>query len=254
METYSGRFFRIQKSGSRTSAESTVPIILEYVTPRSIVDFGCGTTTWLSVFSEHGVTDVIGVDGDYVDRNQLEIPQERYVSWDLEQPFEVEREFDLAISLEVGEHLSPNGGFSLVEALTAAAPVVLFSAAIPHQGGTNHVNEQWPEYWISLFTDHGFVCVDAVRERIWKNINVSWWYSQNMFFFVSEKSLNKFALLKSVHDRQYGVLPLVHPRHYEQLFEATTIRGAIVSNLRTQFREKCPPPARRVLRQILKKS
>ncbi len=150
-----------------------------------MIDVGCGQGTWLSVFAEYGATDVNGIDGDYVDRDRLEIPADRFHGQDLSRPLAVERTFDLAVSLEVAEHLPEVACDGFVESLTRLAPVVLFSAAAPYQGGQNHVNEQWPEYWAERFARHGYLPVDCLRRRVWANPDVEWWYAQNALLFVA---------------------------------------------------------------------
>jgi hypothetical protein len=70
------------------------------------------------------------------------------------------------MSLEVAEHLSGKAGACLVHTLTQAAPLVMFSAAVPGQRGSHHINEQWPGYWRSLFTDEGFRLFNPIRPLI----------------------------------------------------------------------------------------
>ena len=60
------------------------------------------------------------------------------------------RRFDLALCLDVTEHLPRECADPLVTLLTSLAPVVAFSAAIPVQDSYNHVNCQWPAYWFRL--------------------------------------------------------------------------------------------------------
>ena len=108
-----------------------------------------------------------------------------FIERDLEQPLAVDRRFNLAICLEVGEHLPPERAPGFVADLTSLAPVVLFSAAVPGQGGTHHVNEQWSEYWVALFEAEGWVCRDAVRPWIRSNEDVAWWYRQNLYLAIS---------------------------------------------------------------------
>src|SRR5271165_3642324 len=90
----------------------------------------------------------------------------------------MERQFDLAISLEVAEHLDSKYASSFVAALLKSSPVVCFSAAIPFQDGVNHVNEQWPDYWARLFASHDYLAIDCIREKIWDNEKVELWYAQ----------------------------------------------------------------------------
>lgn len=146
MQLYNEGFFQYLQEGSKRSAEQIVPILLELIQPQSVIDVGCGTGTWLSVFCEHGIEDIWGVDGDYVQEEALEIPKDRFLSHDLTKPLALDRKFDLAISLEVAEHLPCDSAEAFVDSLTQLAPVILFSAAIPFQGGVGHVNEQWQEY------------------------------------------------------------------------------------------------------------
>src|SRR5205085_11975533 len=111
---------------------------------------------------------------------------DRFRAIDLREPFELPRTFDLAVSLEVAEHLPASSASAFVESLTRLAPAVLFSAAVPHQGGWNHLNEQWPQYWAEIFARHGFFPVDCLRERFWDRPNVRWWYAQNMVLYLAD--------------------------------------------------------------------
>src|SRR5262245_13996756 len=102
---YSPRFFTEHRSAAYRSAEAVVPLVIEALAPKSVVDVGCGVGTWLAAFRAIGVTDIVGVDGAYVDRSLLEIPHEHFVPSDLSQPLRLSRTFDLVVSLEVAEHL-----------------------------------------------------------------------------------------------------------------------------------------------------
>jgi SAM-dependent methyltransferase len=201
--------------GAMESAQAIVPLVIDLVQPRSVIDVGCGTATWLSVLHRHGVEDVLGVDGSYVDPAQLLIPAQDFIAHDLSDPIQLARRFDLALSLEVAEHLPAASAPTLVKSLVDLAPVVLFSAAIPGQGGIHHVNERWPDYWAALFAEHGFIPVDAVRPRIWTNLAVEPWYAQNMLLFVSRDALSRFPALKAEAERNDRILTLVHPRIFE---------------------------------------
>ena len=105
MSVYTDHFYLRQRDGSRRSAAAIIPLVLDLVPARSVVDVGCGVGTWLSVFIDRGVADVLGVDGGYVDRALLEIRPERFIAADLRKPLRSGRAFDLAVSLEVAEHL-----------------------------------------------------------------------------------------------------------------------------------------------------
>ncbi len=218
---YRPEYFSYLREGSRRSAGAIVPLVVEIMHPNSVIDFGCGTGTWLAVFQEYGVPDVLGIDGDYVERSSLEIHEERFLAWDLTSHLRLDRTFDLAISLEVGEHLPASSAEDFVASLTSAAPVVLFSAAIPFQKGQGHVNEQWPDYWADLFAMQNYVCIDLLRPILWNDEAVEWWYAQNILIYASQEILNRYPALQGEYRSHGGRHPLrlVHPRHYLEVIQ-----------------------------------
>lgn len=181
---YDPEFFAGQQSGSKRSAEAIVPILMDAINPRSVVDVGCGVGTWSGEFLSHGAS-VVALDGDYVPREDLRIPPHMFSAIDLNAlpPASEIGEFDLALCLEVAEHLRPESAEQLIRFLTDAAQCVLFSAAIPGQRGRGHINEQWQSYWVNLFEQRGYHCNDIVRPKVWNLPNVQPWYAQNVFLF-----------------------------------------------------------------------
>jgi cyclopropane fatty-acyl-phospholipid synthase-like methyltransferase len=170
------------------AARAVVPFVIKVVSPNSILDVGCGTGTWLKVFEENGVSDYLGVDGDYVEKNLLKIPLSRFVSHDLTKELSLQKKFDLVVSLEVAEHLPEKSADLFVKTLVDHGLTILFSAAIPGQSGQNHLNEQWPTYWADKFAKHGYYFHDIIRPEIWGDENVDWWYKQNTFLVNKEFS------------------------------------------------------------------
>jgi len=211
-EFYTREFYKTYKDDSLESAREVVPIVLKFIQPKSVIDIGCGIGTWLSVFQENGIKEVLGVDGDYVDRNMLLIPEDRFLRFDLTRSFCIDDHFDLVVSLEVAEHIPHINAEIFINSLTRLGPVVLFSAAIPFQGGTNHVNEQWPEYWIEHFQKEGYVVIDCIRKNIWGNSNVNYYYAQNMFLFVKQEYLENYPILKKEYQiNTVSYYSMVHP-------------------------------------------
>jgi SAM-dependent methyltransferase len=212
---YTEDFYNTQKEGSRKSARIIVPMVLELVHPKSVLDVGCGVGTWLSVFNENHVEDFRGIDGEWVELKSLQIPKDRFSSYDLKRPFSLGRKFDLVISLEVAEHLPKEAAERFVDSLAKHGSVILFSAAIPFQGGTDHINEQWPEYWIGLFNKRDYIVLDPIRRRIWENEDVEFWYAQNILMFVKKDKIDDFPDLKRELEKPHtDPLPLVHPRQH----------------------------------------
>jgi len=172
------------------AAQEIVPRIIELFNPKSVVDVGCGIGTWLSVFKEKGIEDILGIDGDFVNQNRLTISVENFLPSDLEKKFQINRKFDLALSLEVAEHLRPESADTYIESLTSLSDIIIFSAAIPGQGGQNHLNEQWPDYWEKKFRSRGFISYDNFRTEFWENQKIEWWYRQNILLYAKVDNLN----------------------------------------------------------------
>jgi len=214
---YDDQFYSDQVRGSRRSAQQVVGLVLSLIEPRSVVDVGCGLGAWLSVFGENGVNELTGLDGDYVDANKLLIPRERFFPSDLTRRISHRSRYDLVVSLEVAEHLPASRATSFVQDLVALGPVILFSAAIPGQGGVHHVNEQWPEYWRDLFARHDYVPIDCLRRRLWTNERVQVCYRQNMMFYVSRAHLANVPRLAHEQERNdLTPFSMVHPHLFRE--------------------------------------
>ena len=214
LDLYDPEFFEALRDGSRQSAKVIVPLILQWIQPASVVDVGCGDGTWLSVFQAEGIDNILGLDGDYVQPATLQIPHNCFVPTDLSQPLQLKRRFDLAISLEVAEHLPEESADRFVESLVQLSDVILFSAAIPHQGGTHHINEQWPDYWIQRFQAHRYLVLDVLRDRLWEDPAVQPWYAQNSFVFIKGDRLSDYPALQAIALAQPKAI--VHPSIYLQ--------------------------------------
>ena len=212
---YNKSFFKRLTDSSRMSAENIVPIVIDIFKPTSVVDIGCGTGPWLSVFEKHGCK-IFGIDGDYVKKDMLCISPDCFISGDLLKKIPIQEKFDLLISFEVAEHLLESRADSFVKELTELAPVVLFSAAIPFQGGKSHVNEQWQDYWAKLFKVHGYSAFDVMRPKIWSNENVASYYRSNMLVYCSESFVEHHPELLQYQNnvKKEVSFNIVHPELY----------------------------------------
>jgi SAM-dependent methyltransferase len=180
------------------AAKIILPVVFEYLNPNSILDLGCGIGTWLNVAKGLGIKDIHGVDGEYVDKNLLTkyISASEFTSADLTKSLSLDRGFDLCFCLEVAEHLPKESAKSIVETLVNHSDVILFSAAIPGQGGQNHLNEQYPTYWAKLFSEYDFAFYDLIRPLIWENEKIEFWYKQNIFIVAKKGVLDLPATLE----------------------------------------------------------
>jgi SAM-dependent methyltransferase len=158
-------------------------VVNKLLQPTSVLDVGCGVGTWLAEWGSVGVSDVLGIDGSYIDRAALHMSPDQFTPVDLQQPFSLGRTFDLVQTLEVAEHIDEACADTFVESLARHSETVLFSAAIPGQGGTHHVNEQWPSYWAEKFAKAGYTAYDIIRPQIWMDPQIKVWYRQNILLF-----------------------------------------------------------------------
>ncbi len=239
---YTKEFYEYKKGWTHRSADAVSSTLLELIKPQSVVDVGCGTGTWLAAFKNHGVNDLLGIDGDYVETPMLEIPHEQFMPFDLSTPLQLERTFDLAISLEVAEHLDECCANAFVTTLTELAPIVLFSAAITHQGGVNHVNEQWQDYWQQKFEAKGYVAIDHIKKAAWNNINVAAHYPQNILLYVSQEQLQSSPKLEQAADQtNSAMIKVVHPLRYLRMVEKNTHLEQTTRNLKEQIQHMQDP-------------
>jgi SAM-dependent methyltransferase len=186
---YNQDFFDYVNEGAIRSARRVLPILAK-LNIASVLDVGCGQGAWLSVWRELGVENVLGIDGEYVDRDRLYIGRDRFVTHDLHSEFELKTRFDLVQCLEVAEHLPAASAETLVGSLTRHADMVLFSAAAKGQGGENHINEQSYEYWRRFFAEDGFVPLDCLRRPLLEDELIEPWYRYNMFLYVRNSELS----------------------------------------------------------------
>jgi SAM-dependent methyltransferase len=224
------------------SAEIIVRMLVDLLRPSSVIDIGCGVGRWLVEFEKMGVVDILGVDGHYIDNGSLMIASEKFLPADLREPFTLGRTFDLVVSLEVAEHLPEDSARTFVESLTRLGDAIVFSAAVPAQGGVSHVNEQWPSYWSCLFREQGFDPLDCIRPRIWSEAGVEWWYAQNVLLYMRQgsKILPRLARMPVFPTDKGNPISLVHPALYSsriQFYEADIAR-IIAQKLRRLLPER----------------
>ena len=173
-DIYTPAFFAEHHQTTALSASAVVPIVMEQLSPKSVLDLGCGGREWLDVFQHHGAI-TFGVD--------IAAP-EAQLRHDLTTPLDLGRTFDLVISLETAEHLPEEAADTYVENIVVhAADAVLFSGAVPGQEGLNHINCQPHEYWHEKFESHGFQTTDTIRPLIPLTSYVSQWYRENIFLY-----------------------------------------------------------------------
>jgi hypothetical protein len=209
---YDSHFFVSRQADVLRSATRIVELLLGSMSITSVVDIGCANGVWLSVFEKMGVPDSIGVDGPWVRSEDLLIPDSRFRRCNLSKDFPAfERTFDLAVSIEVAEHLPADRADSFVAGIAQLSDRVLFSAAIPDQGGTGHINEQWQAFWARKFLDLGYEAYDIIRPEVWRDPDVNIIHAQNVILYSKLGPDFVGAERTPVPVDRYHYLDVVHP-------------------------------------------
>jgi hypothetical protein len=210
---YDQAFYAAQMYRSKEGAD----LILDYLfgiigVPDSIIDFGCGAGGWLKAAQELGVEKVHGIEGEWISEVDTLVPQENIFKIDLAKELihgnlQFGR-YGLAISLEVAEHLPITAAKPLVQAMIDSSDIILFGAAIPGQGGVNHINEQYQSYWQELFIERGFLSFDIVRPHFWTCDRISEDKRQNPILFVQNN--HELCAVLSAFNPKNTMIDVVH--------------------------------------------
>jgi SAM-dependent methyltransferase len=204
---YGEQFQTSMRGGASRSAQVIAPLLYRAFKPRKVIDVGCGSGEWLAAFLDTGVEEILGVDGAYVPMSSLAIPPDRFHCADLREALTIGAQFDLVVCLEVAEHLPPERSEGLIADLISLGPVIAFSAAVPGQGGVDHINLRWQSDWARMFAAQGYRWVDVVRPHVWERRDVEYWYSQNLLVYTEDSRATKAVTRLP--------LDVVHPRCLE---------------------------------------
>ena len=165
-----------------------------------IIDFGCGVGGWLSAAKDMGAKSILGIEGEYIRQAHTVIPQEFIETHDLTTyNFDWKKKFDVALTIEVAEHLPETSADRFCRTLVDASDFIVFSAARVGQTGIGHINEQPLGYWVSKFWSLGYVPLEVFRPYLAHDKNVYPWLRMNLIMlsnyamFLRTPSLHKFA-------------------------------------------------------------
>ncbi|MBC8444459.1 class I SAM-dependent methyltransferase [Candidatus Woesearchaeota archaeon] len=213
---YNEEFYDEMSDSSYNSAKIYLGHLWKYMQPVSVLDVGCGRGAWLKACHEYGSRELLGFDGEWNSQSMMIDKDIKYKSIDLNRVFNVEKRVDLAMSLEVAEHLNPTLSNQFVNCLTESSDAILFSAAYCKQGGTEHINENKHSYWAKIFSNYNYVPFDLFRPTFWGDTRVGFWYRQNTFLYVKNDSdiFNKLQGFKIKEIDQTDFMNCVHPDLY----------------------------------------
>ncbi|MFA7256321.1 MAG: class I SAM-dependent methyltransferase [Kiritimatiellales bacterium] len=187
-DIYSPKYYQTMvEPYARKSVPQMARSIVETFHPASVVDVGCGSGALLVALRKLGVRRLLGLDAAEAG---LDIARARGLDT---RKFDIVSDqllysacYDVAVSMETAEHLPAAAAEHYVELLCSFAPIVIFTAAHPGQGGIGHLNEQPPEYWKDHFNTHGFQCLEktvADWQPLWHSAGVADFYTKNLMIF-----------------------------------------------------------------------
>lgn len=119
--------------------------------PNSVVDIGCGSGIFLWDFMSDG-KEVLGID---FEENARKMLGEDFIQGDLSESITFQKKYDLALSIEVVEHIDKQFEKTVIENIAKSSDLFLFSGAKPGQVGENHINCGTKAHWLNLFSHHG---------------------------------------------------------------------------------------------------
>lgn len=188
-DVYTKRFFAHRGDHSWRAPIVCSTIVETIPNVKRIIDCGCGDGDLVNEFLNMGL-DAYGIEGTFNCEEVLKMPLQKLIVADLRLPLHSRiGEYDVALSLEVAEHIEEEFADTYVSNLCRLSDRVLISAAPPGQGGHGHVNCQPAIYWVAKFFDQRFQFNSVMTETL-KNALKPWAskpgikaYHQNLLYF-----------------------------------------------------------------------
>ena len=199
--------------GERLTAEQLETLAKNAVTrsrPRPlfrIIDVGCGPGLYVralaKAFGDAG--NMLGLDPDPALHPEFE---GRYTIDQVGIFEHYSTGYDLALCLEVAEHVHADDAERFIQKLCTLAPLVIFSAAAPGQGGDGHIHCQPKGYWLELFSRFGFAPDATKTAQLVQFMGAGYhmgWLTQNVM------------VLTSYGYRNFGTIAAEEARQAERL-------------------------------------
>lgn len=176
----------------RTDRQHTYKSIVDccmnlFPATRSVIDFGCGSAWMLYYFMRDYSCEIKGIEPNELAKVYMSAEVRDFIDiQDLRDPLRLWKKFDLALCLEVVEHIIDSYSDTVISNITKGAPILVFSAASPGQGGSEHVNERFFEYWMEklLLANFEFCPVlTLAAKNFLKEARIKSWYANNISIF-----------------------------------------------------------------------
>jgi hypothetical protein len=240
LKSYSEKFYYSVGKRSENSADEILDVLLIHLGKSQIgkvTDLGCGAGAWTEKLLTKTNSQISCLDlreSIKLCQSKFTYPSSNRLSY-YAVDFEVDEipliDSDLVLNLEVLEHLSLETGRKLISWMSSNSRYVLFSAAIPGQGGTGHINEKPHNFWLKEFQKLGFIACDIIRPLIQHSDKSARYYQLNTFLLVNVR----LVLVDEERDKwQNLALDLRHPvKDYRSKKEKLQYR--IISVLSPRF-------------------
>lgn len=223
--------------GRKVNARKVLKTVFRILgVPPSFLDIGGGAGSWCTAAKGLGVQHVRLVDACPPNQVIPELTQEEQIQANLEDGIPYLGKFDLVICIEVIKHLSESAASSLLKQMTSCTNFILFSAAIPGQGGIGHINERLHDYWHEKFSELEFEKYDVIRPMLISRPDISSIHRQNLFIYARKGCDHMLADLPSICED----MELIRTEHlislyHEKPIDLRTALRAILPAIRTSI-------------------
>ena len=147
---------------------------------KNFLDLGCGTAFYARELVK------IGLIGDAYDGNPFtkELSDNFAGIIDLSKSFNLDRQYDCVISLEVGEHIPVEYEQVFIENIIKhSKKFIILSWAIPGQPGTGHVNCRDNDYIIRILNKNNYKYMFDETQIFRKNISKYNFFKNTIMIF-----------------------------------------------------------------------
>lgn len=180
--TYDADFYESHTKYYEKGIPNFVSFLNENVEFESFADLGCGSGAFCAPFQ--ATKDVLGVDFSVGAEKFNYLDPKNYLSADLSKPLNLNRTYDLVMSLEVWEHLLPECEQGYLDNIFALKPkTLIISCAPPGQWGRHHYTPRTGEEVVKIVSSRGYSLNQGLTEKFRTIKKLAGFYKKNTHVF-----------------------------------------------------------------------